>query len=84
MKQVVLPPPPVAAGVRLASSTSEDLKTLRAAGLTQQELQLRLGVDRVTLYRWEQGTHAPKTPELWCTIRLWAESVRRLQQPSQS
>jgi transcriptional regulator with XRE-family HTH domain len=70
--------------VRLASSTQDDIRTLRAAGLTQQELQRRLGVDRVTLYRWELGTHAPKTPELWCTIYLWAESVRRLQQPSQS
>lgn len=82
--QVVLPPPPVALAIRRASSIPDDLRTLRAAGLTQTELQQQLGVDRVTLFRWQKGTHAPKTPEVFCCIQEWAESVRRLQQQSSS
>ena len=60
----------------MASSTPGTLQLLRVVGLSQQEIQQQLGVDRVTLYRWEQGTHAPMTPELFCTLFVWDEPVR--------
>jgi hypothetical protein len=34
----------------------------------------------MSLYRWEQGTHAPMTPEVMYCIELWFQRVQELQQ----
>ena len=43
-----LPPPAVARGIR------------RAAGVTQRAMASTLGVNRVTVARWESGTRRPR------------------------
>ncbi|MDY0060035.1 MAG: helix-turn-helix transcriptional regulator [Myxococcota bacterium] len=49
------------------------VKTLRAAlRVTQGELAALLGVDRVTLARWEGGTPAPSSPTLAAALELLA------------
>lgn len=66
----------------MAGSIQEDIQTLRQAGLPQDEIARRLGVDRITLWRWERGLYAPRMPELWCIAHLWAEQVRQRQSQS--
>lgn len=36
----------------------------KAAGLTQHALAGALGLDRLTIWRWEQGTHSPPVKDL--------------------
>jgi DNA-binding transcriptional regulator YiaG len=46
-------------------------------GLTQQELGERLGVDKMTVSRWERGTLHPRADSLAALERLRAEAVRK-------
>ena len=47
------------------------LRGRRAAGLTQQHLADRLGVDRRTVQRWEDGSCDPSSQDLF----RWADAV---------
>jgi len=60
----------------------EDIRTLRDAGISQEEMRRLLGVGRRSLRRWELGTHAPMIPEVRAILRDWAERVRQWQSQS--
>ena len=52
--------------------------TLREAlGLTQAEFGARIGVDKMTVSRWERGTLRPSAASLAAMERIRAEAVRK-------
>jgi DNA-binding transcriptional regulator YiaG len=54
------------------------LTTLREAlGLTQRQFGERVGVDKMTVSRWERGTMCPSAAALAMVERLRRESLRR-------
>ena len=56
--------------------TPDELKSLRAAaGLTQRDVAERLGVNRLTVARWEQGGRAISVP-MAKLIRLTCRPAR--------
>lgn len=54
------------------------ITTLREAlGLTQEQLGKKLGVDKMTVSRWERGTVRPSAESLAALDKLRRQSVRR-------
>jgi len=54
------------------------ITTLREAlGLTQKELGERIGVDKMTVSRWERGTLRPSAESLSALEKLRREAVRK-------
>ncbi|MCK4661021.1 MAG: helix-turn-helix domain-containing protein [Phycisphaerae bacterium] len=54
------------------------ITTLREAlGLTQKEMGERLGVDKMTVSRWERGTIRPRDDSLASLERLRRQTVRK-------
>ncbi len=48
-----------------------------ALGLTQEEFGARLGVDKMTVSRWERGTVRPGRPSLAALERVRCEAARK-------
>ncbi len=55
------------------------IKGIRAAGYTQDQMATYLGVGRVSLWRWERGTHAPMMPEVRDVLFAWYDELARQQ-----
>jgi putative transcriptional regulator len=55
------------------------MKTIRAlreaAGMTQLELAIRVGVTPVTVYNWERGRHELKASQLRALARVFGVSM---------
>ena len=55
------------------------MKTIRAlreaAGMTQLELAIRVGVTPVTVYNWERGRFEPKASQLRSLARVFGVSM---------
>lgn len=77
MRKVIVPPPPYTEGLLFADQMMSFPSALRDIGVPQEEICERLGVDRVTLYRWQSRLYAPHLIEVVCTGHLWAEHARQ-------
>ena len=54
----------------------------KAAGLTQQQLADKMGVNRSTVAMWETGVNAPKTKMLLALAEVLGCSVEDLLKPA--